>query len=255
MLPDLNSRSQKLDEYKRQLMDALAKAETQYRETETAYSPNEHLAVKEVVHVSGNRLSAIDAEMGMRQERLIAVQNQIHDLEPLGERLTACDVERKQAQEVGEFISFTRNSIREAGPLVTRTLVQRISEGASSYYKDILDDHTQGLSWDEEYGINISQYGQDREFGQLSGGEKTIAALAVRLALLRHLSEVRMVFLDEPTAYLDEQRRINLADQISRIRGFDQVFVISHDSAFETDANHVINITKDSAGSHAEVKR
>lgn len=70
------------------------------------------------------------------------------------------------------------------------------------------------------------------------------AALAVRLALLKVLSNCDFMFLDEPTQNMDEIRREKLSDEILRIRGFKQVFVISHDDTFNEKYEHVVRIQK-----------
>ena len=59
------------------------------------------------------------------------------------------------------------------------------------------------------------------------------AALSIRLAILKQLSDIRIAFFDEPTTNMDAERRENLAQQISQIKNFDQLFVISHDDTFE----------------------
>jgi exonuclease SbcC len=41
---------------------------------------------------------------------------------------------------------------------------------------------------------------------------------------------------------LDEERRRNLAQQIGRIRDFQQLFVISHDDTFEGYTDQVIQL-------------
>ena len=79
------------------------------------------------------------------------------------------------------------------------------------------------------------------------------AALAVRLALLREMSDIRIAFFDEPTAHLDDERRENLAAQISQIKGFHQLFVISHDDTFEGTTHHVLRISKENGISQVEV--
>jgi len=70
------------------------------------------------------------------------------------------------------------------------------------------------------------------------------AALAVRLALLRGLSRLDMAFFDEPTQNMDGERRGNLAEQIRRVRGFEQLIVISHDDTFEQGLDSVIHLEK-----------
>ncbi len=70
------------------------------------------------------------------------------------------------------------------------------------------------------------------------------AALAVRLALLKALSSCDFVFLDEPTQNMDEIRREKLSQEIMKIHGFKQIFVISHDDTFNEKYGHVVKIEK-----------
>jgi exonuclease SbcC len=74
--------------------------------------------------------------------------------------------------------------------------------------------------------------------------------LAVRLALLHEMSEIRIAFFDEPTANLDDERRNNLAEQMTKITGFDQLFIISHDDTFEHQTDHILRVYKEEGASH-----
>jgi exonuclease SbcC len=78
------------------------------------------------------------------------------------------------------------------------------------------------------------------------------AALAVRLALLRETSTIDVAFFDEPTANLDGERRANLARQILNVKGFSQLFVISHDDTFEQDTDHVVRVWKEDGVSYVD---
>jgi exonuclease SbcC len=151
------------------------------------------------------------------------------------------------------MLDFFRKTIREAGPYITRTLVQTISVEANRIFGEIINDYTMRLTWDENYAIIIGHKGNQRVFQQLSGGEQMAAALAVRLALLREMSSVDLAFFDEPTASLDDVRRDNLAEQIARIKGFSQLFIISHDDTFERDIQHVLRVSKIEGVSRVEV--
>ena len=93
--------------------------------------------------------------------------------------------------------------------------------------------------------ISLEENGYERPFINLSGGEQMAAALSVRLALLKQLSDVRLAFFDEPTTNMDAERRERLAEQISHIterKTFDQLFVISHDDTFEGYVDNVISV-------------
>jgi hypothetical protein len=44
---------------------------------------------------------------------------------------------------------------------------------------------------------------------------------------------------------MDELRRMNLAEQIGRVRGFDQLIIISHDDTFEQNLDSLIRLKKE----------
>jgi exonuclease SbcC len=88
----------------------------------------------------------------------------------------------------------------------------------------------------------LEEGGYERSFVNLSGGEQMAAALSVRLALLKQLSDIRIAFFDEPTVNMDAKRREGFAQQIGQVRHFDQLFVISHDDTFEETVDHVLTL-------------
>ena len=100
------------------------------------------------------------------------------------------------------------------------------------------------MSWGEDYAITLEVDGRTRGFQALSGGEQMVAALAVRLALLKTISGISTAFFDEPTANLDAQRREALAGQILSFKGLRQLFVISHDDTFEHATDNTIHLTR-----------
>lgn len=151
---------------------------------------------------------------------------------------------RDQENRFGAYAGFLRDTLKNAAAYVALEYVTEIGSEASSLYCSIMDDFSQELRWGEDYGITVTEGGQEKNFHQLSGGEKMGAALAVRLALLKILANSDIVFLDEPTANMDDIRRENLSGQIIGIRGFRQVFVISHDDAFNEKYGHVIRVEK-----------
>lgn len=150
-------------------------------------------------------------------------------------------------------MEFARGVLKDAGPHITRQLVQLVSLEAGQIFTQIMANQLGRLLWREDYEIVLEQDGRERAFSQLSGGEQMSAALAIRLALLRQVSDIDVAFFDEPTANLDEARRENLAEEISDIRGFSQLFVISHDDTFERLTNNLIRVRKENGESLVEV--
>jgi exonuclease SbcC len=148
------------------------------------------------------------------------------------------------------MIEQFRKLIRDAAPHVLKAMLDDISGEANRIFGEIMGDRSARLSWDNEYEVTLGRQGISRTFAQLSGGEQMSAALAVRLALLKKLSTLNIAFFDEPTQNMDELRRTNLAEQIRRVRGFDQLFVISHDDTFEQSLDSLVRLRKKDGETH-----
>ncbi len=162
------------------------------------------------------------------------------------ELLKIKEIEKKLEKEK-EFLSFSnfiRDTIKSSSEFVINQFIGEISSEANNIYCEIMDDYSANLKWTNDYDIEIESRGETSSFRQLSGGERMSAALSVRLALLKTLSSCDFVFLDEPTANMDEIRRENLSEQIMNIKGFKQIFVISHDDTFNEKYGHVVKIEK-----------
>lgn len=143
-----------------------------------------------------------------------------------------------------EALEAIRSTIKQAGPYVTEMLVRQVSDGAAAIFGELMHDHRRVLTWGTDYGVTLLTDGVARTFRQLSGGEQMSAALAVRLALVREMSHINVAFFDEPTANLDSVRREALAQQIMTVRGFSQLFVISHDDTFEQATQNLIRVKR-----------
>ncbi len=189
-------------------------------------------------------LAALEERLHQRAARQEEIAAEIAHLTEVQGALDAAEAERAELAELRELLGYLRGVLREAGPEVTRRLVEIISLHADRLYSEIMQAYTTRLRWTEDYDIILAEAGRDRGFQQLSGGEQMAAALAVRLALLREVSAIDWAFFDEPTANLDAQRRDNLAEQILSVKGFSQLFVISHDDTFEQDTDHVVRVQK-----------
>jgi exonuclease SbcC len=178
------------------------------------------------------------------QEQTVHLEREIARVEALLEDLRAAREEREALEELEKMLQQFRETLKEAGPNILRALLKHISVEANRIFGDIMGDRSSQLSWEQDYEIVLRRDGRERSFAQLSGGEQMSAALAVRLALLRSLTRLDIAFFDEPTQNMDGERRSNLAEQIRRVRGFDQLIVISHDDTFEQGLDDVIHLEK-----------
>jgi DNA repair protein SbcC/Rad50 len=222
----------------------LAEAEAAYNKSSEGYDRERHLAERRELQELGKRQVELETTYNVIVKQETDFAAELVRLEAI--RLSMQDEfrEKERLEKVRETTDFIRTTLKEAAPLVARNYVWHVSHEANQMYREITGNAERTLKWTEDYGICLEEGGYDRPFVSLSGGEQMAAALSVRLALLKQLSDIRIAFFDEPTTNMDAERRENLAQQIGGIKHFDQLFVISHDDTFEGYMDHEIRVGK-----------
>ena len=218
-----------------------------------AYDASEHARQRQALETLRPQLAQDETRLQMTREQLRGTNQEIETLREQQAARAKDALLRVRTDKLIDIVEQVRVLLRDAGPLITRELIGQISREAGTLYAEMMGDYAGELSWAEDYDILLTIRGATRGFRQLSGGEQMVAALAVRLALLRRLTALDIAFFDEPTAHLDPARRENMVEQIRGITGFRQLFVISHDEVFEQVADHCLHIAKTGGVSHVEV--
>ncbi|NLD42978.1 MAG: SMC family ATPase [Chloroflexi bacterium] len=228
---------------------AAAAAEEEQTAALAGYDAAEHSRLRGEASMLLAGLASARTEQEQKAARHRAVSEEVAGLRGVSAQLDGLRAAHAEQGKLLEVVRLVRELLRQAGPYVTQRLVRYISREASRLYGDIMDDHAGQLNWSDDYEVTFEVRGRQRAFRQMSGGEQMAAALAVRLAALRETSAIDIALFDEPTAHLDTERRDSLADSILQVKGFSQLFVISHDDTFERSAQNFIRITKDEQGS------
>ena len=127
-------------------------------------------------------------------------------------------------------------------------LLDQISTEANKIYTKIMQDGT-FLRWGDKYELTVTEkLGETvivKQFKQLSGGEQMSASIAIRLAMIQRLSNVKLGILDEPSINLDEEKRERLAEVINEFKEIcNQLFIVSHDSTFDDYIDYQIEVSK-----------
>ncbi len=222
----------------------LQAVEQAYHEAKAVFNEEELKTVRATITNLREELAALAQAMLHNQKDMSELETKIAEAE---EHLIDLEAAKNEHQELEELHAMTeqfRKLIKEAAPHVLKAMLADISAEANRIFGEIMGDRSAYLSWRNDYEIVLRRQGVDRSFAQLSGGEQMSAALAVRLALLKKLSTLNIAIFDEPTQNMDELRRMNLADQIRRVRGFDQLIVISHDDTFEQGLDSLVRLNK-----------
>ncbi|MBK9164092.1 MAG: AAA family ATPase [Acidobacteria bacterium] len=213
-----------------------------FEEATRGYDPEAHAAAGAELGGIQRDMAGVEVRIESAEKRLAALNSESGRLAEIRKELSAELQEKERQEKILETTVFIRDTLKEAAPLVARNYVFHVSAEANRIFREVGGNAERTLRWGEDYGVYVEEGGHERPFISLSGGEQMSAALAVRLALLKQLSDIRIAFFDEPTTNMDAERRENLAMQIGQITHFDQLFVISHDDTFEGYLDHEITV-------------
>ncbi|HEY0004405.1 MAG TPA: SMC family ATPase [Pyrinomonadaceae bacterium] len=231
------------DEASRIALEA-AEARREHERAAAGYNRDEHMTEQAALNSARERAAAATAQLEAAQLRSSALAAELERLSEVRaqriEEIRALD----KLKEWNEATEFIRDTLKQAGPLVTESYLYNISIEANQLFREITGEAGRALRWSRDYEIMLEEEGHERSFQNLSGGEQMAAALSIRLALLKQLSDIRLAFFDEPTVNMDAERRERLAQQIGQVQHFDQLFVISHDDTFEESVDHIIHVER-----------
>jgi exonuclease SbcC len=220
------------------------RARQEHERAAAAYDREQHIKEQAALSTARERAAATAAQLEAAQSRTSSLAAELARLAEVREQMREEFRALERLKGVSEATDFIRDTLKQAGPLVTESYLYNISIEANQFFREITGEAGRALRWSRDYDIMLEEEGHDRSFQNLSGGEQMAAALSVRLALLKQLSDIRIAFFDEPTVNMDAERRERLAQQIGQVQHFDQLFVISHDDTFEESVDHILHIER-----------
>lgn len=249
-LPERERAYQQQFTAREQAWQQLQEVEQAYTQARSAFNQEELTSLKAEIEHLRKELLVLAQRMQHHQEIIKELEQKIEQAEVLLGELEAAQREYQTLDDLHSMTEQFRKLVKDAAPHVLRAMLADISAEANRIFGEVMGDRSAQLSWKNDYEIILRRQGVERSFAQLSGGEQMSAALSVRLALLKKLSTLNIAFFDEPTQNMDELRRTNLAEQIRRVRGFDQLIVISHDDTFEQGLDGLVRLKKEQGETH-----
>ena len=156
----------------------------------------------------------------------------------------------KQQVHIGDYIQLL-NEIRstyskDGVQKDLRNIVRpEIEKNTMDIFSEFGFDYS-AINLDEDYNLIVQTRQEQIDLNMLSGGEKIVIALALRLGIAKAISKNKMelLVLDEPTIHLDSERRTELIDIIRKINVVPQMIVVSHDEEMEALSTNIIKISK-----------
>ena len=207
-------------------------------------------ASREYERVNADLLSSIREESSIKAF-IETEKSQAEELKAklagLEQKKTSLDTLKNSIDVISKLRAcFDREGIQKAIRKDSAVYItNKVREYSTSFNLDFDD-----VSINEEMGIEVSQNGNVQSIDMLSGGEKVALAIALRLALATYVMEsIKTIVMDEPTTYLDEDRRSNLMDIIQyTFRGEEtpvpQMILVTHHKELGSVADNVYEISK-----------
>ncbi|MBW2992109.1 SMC family ATPase [Candidatus Woesearchaeota archaeon] len=174
--------------------------------------------------------------------------------EELGKEIIEKEDAKKEVKRLSELQNWIDNYFVSLMGIIEKQVMANIfwqfNELFQQWFNQLMEDETINARIDEQFTPVIEQNGYDTKIDFLSGGEKTSAALAYRLALnkvinklVSHIKTKELIILDEPTdGFSSEQLdkvRVVLEDLDVK-----QLIMVSHESKIESFVDNVIRINK-----------
>ncbi len=204
------------------------------------------------------RLESLREERGRLRRALEDVDAKREELEKLKEELKRKEREYEALKMLGYYLDVCRDVFRVAKEVKREVALPRVERMASKLLSE-MSDALGGEVRLEDGGERILVRGPSGEWVEadvLSGGEKVLVGLALRLGLASVGSGfASFVMLDEPTVHLDEEHRGRLTEALGSLKiGVDQAIVVTHDPELEDAADVVFRVRK-AGGNVSEVER
>lgn len=129
------------------------------------------------------------------------------------ERLATAEASRRLEEQVttafreDALFDVAASGIQEFLAEVRRSVMAPLAEQLSQQWKAYRPDAEWSLALDETGAICLARDGMTRPYSVLSGGEKTVAIVLLRVAMLTALTTSDVIVLDEPLEHLDPRAR------------------------------------------------
>jgi len=200
----------------------------------------------------------------LKQEKELAVQLAEHQTklngsqkqqEQLQQELDSLNLEKSELTRIQELYHWLEEYFLKLTYTIEKQVMINIHYHFNQIFQEwfsiLIEDENMSSRLDDSFTPVIEQNGYEVSFAYLSGGEKTSAALAYRLALNKVINDVvhsiktkDLLILDEPTDGFSSEQLDKVREVLERLK-LQQIILVSHESKIESFVNQTIKIVKE----------
>ncbi len=185
------------------------------------------------------------------ETELRALQNQINEINIEIENKTK---DKEELLKWTNIQNWIEDHFVKMMDLIERMILLKVHHDFNSLFQKwfsmLIEEDNIKVSMDDEFTPLIEQNGHMIDYFYLSGGEKTAAALAYRLALnqvinllISIIKTKDLLILDEPTDGFSEVQVDRIRNVLNELN-MKQIILVSHESKVENFVDNVIRLRK-----------
>ncbi|CAB3289222.1 DNA double-strand break repair Rad50 ATPase [Methanocaldococcus lauensis] len=250
---ELNSLKKKKFDVENELNEVKEKLEN----LENSYSKEEHEKVRSEYIEKRESLREAETELKNLEKRKGELTKNLDKLKNEKKNVEIKKKELENLKKVKEKVQELREKVRKFKNILKEDALAKVGEYASEIFEELTEEKYSNVTVkakDNKVVLGIVYDGKERDLSFLSCGERIALGLAFRLALSLYLAgEIPLLIMDEPTPYLDDERRRRLVDIMERyLKKIPQVIIVSHDEELKDAADKVVRIRLENGVSKVE---
>ncbi len=225
----------KLESIKQKQRDVAEKLkDLEFSEEELEETREDYSELKKKYSVEKKGLQSKKDLLDEKKKRLKSMEKQFSKKKKLEETV-------QRLESLLEFLNSYSNGLEKTQVSVRELFVDELNSLMDSIWSQVYPyDDYYGIRLNVEEAYRLQVLSSDNEWvnaeAEISGGERHLSALVMRLALTFTLSpSFQILMLDEPTHNMDSDTVESLAETLSKNTDLvDQMFVVTHDSSMES---------------------
>jgi exonuclease SbcC len=222
-LKDINERIEKLSLDERDANEKLKCSEFDETILESLQYEKENL-LRDKYGVQ-NKINQYELQTEHLEGRVKEIKGKIADFNGLIKQESDLRKEIRLLKDARDIFHTNKGIVKY---LRGRYIIQ-LSNQMTYYFKRINQNPKyREIAFDREYDIEIKTTDGNFSLDQLSGGERVQLAIALRIALIRLISPINLLILDEPFGSLDREHREVLGEALNKIALDGQLVLVTH---------------------------
>ncbi len=263
MANEKDSQFQSLQAMIRSKQDEVERIDRRISEEKETASQYDHIMGEEKLYEmkrkeTENRITESMKSIYGKKGKIESIKRSVDDLSESIKSLESRKQSIENTMHAKELLAKIRKAFdRDGIPAMIRKDAAGFMTNRTNHYLNSFSLDIDDLDIDQDFNISVFRGGIKESVDNLSGGEKTAIAFAVRLAIAEFLlRNVSVLVMDEPTTYLDEERRNSLKEIIEySLKDEDiipQMIMISHHREMISAADASFEVKKINGSSHVE---